>query len=225
MYIKSMNTTKFKPYIVFEGPDFTGKSTLIERVSEFLTRKNIENIKTGHPGSTPVGQELRKLIKDPSMKIDKHTRAIMLAADNYEFQKQIALPNPDKWLLADRNNFISSMAYQLADGIKMNDLCKVHDVVIEYRPIDVCFVLDIDFETRQQRKSKRGDVKDYFERDEEHFNNLRNAYKSVSIDPYVQKFTSNRPDNIIRIDARQNPTEVLNEVIIHLEAVINLWDQ
>lgn len=203
--------------IVLEGPDYTGKSTLISKIDNYLKSKGQECVVTGHPGSTPVGQTLRGIIKDPSIKIDKHTRAILLAADNYEFQVQHALPSIGKWLLSDRSNFISSMAYQLADGIKLDDLIKVHDVVIDYRPIDICFVLDIDFETRRARQSKRGIEKDYFERDEEHFNKLRSAYKSLRSDSYIRKFMA-QDGQVIDVNSM---TDIDSVLVVLIKEIIN----
>lgn len=168
-------------YIVCEGPDFVGKSTILKHLQQVLTDIDIDSIITAHPGSTPLGKELRKIIKDPSIKVDKYTRSILLAADNMEFQASIAKPlmTSKSWLLADRSNFISSLAYQIADDISLDELRKCHNVVLNPRKIDHCFIFDIDYKTMVQRKTQRGAELDYYERDKTHFEKLRTAYSRM----------------------------------------------
>lgn len=105
----------------------------------------------------------------------------MLAADNMEFQASIAKPMIDRptWLLADRSNFISSFAYQIADGIGLDDLRFCHQVVLNPRKADHVFVFDIDYDTMVERKMQRGAELDYYERDREHFEKLRTAYRRL----------------------------------------------
>lgn len=189
-------------YIVLEGLDLSGKSTTIRHLQQALTDRDIDSIITAHPGSTPLGKELRKLIKDPSIKVDKYTRSILLAADNMEFQASIARPmmTSNSWLLADRSNFISSLAYQIADNISIDELRKCHDVVLNPRKINHCFIFDIDHDTMLQRKAERGAELDYYERDKKHFEKLRTAYsRMMDFKDDLVKYIDHDDDYILNI--------------------------
>jgi len=181
MDAKERKKIRMNKYIVVEGVDYSGKSTVLRYLQQALTERDIDSIITAHPGSTQLGKALRQIIKDPTINVDKQTRSILLAADNMEFQASIAKPlmSSQTWLLADRSNFISSFAYQIADGISMEDVKKCHDVVLNPRKIDHCFIFDIDFDTMAQRKSQRGAELDYYERDKKHFEKLRTAYSRI----------------------------------------------
>jgi len=172
-------------YICIEGPDYSGKTTAMNMLANKLKNYQIPVITTKHPGSTPVGQKFRDLIKNPAVKMDPYTRSIVLAADNHEFQATIAKPlaSSDSWLLADRSNFVSSLAYQIADGIGLENLRLCHDVIPNPRKIDVLFVFMIDYENRIERKKARekieGESIEYYERDREHFMKLLTTYSRL----------------------------------------------
>src|SRR5690349_20046966 len=107
-------------YIVFEGTDGAGKSTTMKAVAEVLKHRIENSIAlhlTSHPGSTPLGQHLRKLVKyptdiDPTITIDKLSRQLLYMVDTVSFIKQLlepALANGE-WVFADRSSFVSALA-------------------------------------------------------------------------------------------------------------------
>jgi len=173
-------------YICLEGPDYCGKTTTLHNLHNFLRTKEINSTITKHPGATWIGQRIREIVKDPDAKVLDHTRAMLFAVDNAAFHEEIAKPmiNSKDWLLADRNNFTSALAYQMADGVSLDEIQQIHSSLINPRKIDHVFVLDITYETRMQRQRLReaaeGKVNDYYERDREHFDKLRNAYARLA---------------------------------------------
>ena len=69
-------------FITFEGGEGTGKSTQLRLLSEYLTRKGIENIQTKEPGGTEIGLELRRiLVTGDKDKMDAVAEALMYYAD------------------------------------------------------------------------------------------------------------------------------------------------
>lgn len=52
-------------FIVFEGPDHAGKSTLVEKLYEYLEKEKVKVWKTREPGGTPIGEAIREILKDP----------------------------------------------------------------------------------------------------------------------------------------------------------------
>lgn len=217
-------------YIVCDGPDFAGKTTIINLLEKHLKSKNINSVVTKHPGSTWIGKQLRSIVKDPDSKIMDHTRAMIFAVDNAAFQEEIAKPMADSndWLLADRQNFISACAYQIADGVSLDELKQIHSSLLNPRKIDHVFILDINFDTRTKRRLHRealeGVANDYYERDSKHFDKLRDAYLSLAsmkdpLENYVK--STNDELNIHYINANVGGEEILKQIVQILDDLEN----
>lgn len=214
----------------WRGFDFSGKTTAIHLLQDWLTSKSIESILTKHPGATWVGQKIRELVKDPESKIDARSRAMLFAVDNSAFQEEFAKPLAltDKWLLADRNNFTSALAYQAADGLNLSEIAQLHSSLINPRKIDHVFVLDITWETRCKRKNYRdetqGIMNDYYERDKEHFNKLRNAYLTLQdhSDILHKYVNGNNKLNISIIDANVDGPAIVEQIKTILNEYANI---
>lgn len=174
-------------FVVFEGVDNSGKTTILELTERWLRTLGKDVIATKHPGSTPVGRELRQIIKHSDHKVDPNTEALVFAADNSAFINQVLRPALDKgtWVLGDRNNFISSMAYQIASGVAFDELDKIHAAIANPPKIDLLFVLKCDWETSQERKrvkmlTSNEPARDRFEdRGREYFDKLINCYNQI----------------------------------------------
>lgn len=149
-------------FIVIEGTDNTGKSTICNMLKVWLDGKGIEALLTKHPGSTQVGQELRRISKQADYTIPPVTEALINAADNSAFIELLLRPalNEGKWVIGDRNNFISSLAYQTQSGASPEELSAVHDATAVNPPkIDALFVLRASKEKRLYRKLLKGEQK------------------------------------------------------------------
>ena len=53
-------------FLVFEGLDGSGKSSLMKRLETYLNQASIVSIMTREPGGTPLGDQLRNLILEKS---------------------------------------------------------------------------------------------------------------------------------------------------------------
>ena len=52
-------------FVVFEGLDHSGKSTLIKSLSKELTKAKIDFVATREPGGTPLGEKIRDSVSGP----------------------------------------------------------------------------------------------------------------------------------------------------------------
>jgi len=155
-------------YFVIEGCDCSGKTTLINNVSTELSKRNIKNIQTKHPGCTPLGSVLRKLTKDPEyleplfnmangqLQVDSFSVQALMMIDHQKFITDILIPelNQDTIVLADRSNFISSIVYGAAEGLSPSDLQRVHQLCVSPEPTLV-ILLSLPWEEIAKRKSSR----------------------------------------------------------------------
>jgi dTMP kinase len=143
-------------FIVLEGADCTGKSTIAVLLSEWMAKNNLNNIITRHPGSTAFGQEVRAISKGSKNNIPPIAEGLLMAADNNAFIEDILKPNLNEgtWVIGDRNNFISSMAYQIMSGASFGELDAIHKATHPNPPkIDLLFILRADDEDRNRRQT------------------------------------------------------------------------
>lgn len=97
--------------IVIEGLDGSGKSTLSRGIAAKISAL-YPLVRYAEPGGTPLGERLRGLIKDPSMKMLPTSEALLFAAARAELSARIREDlESGSWVLLDRW-VPSSVAYQ-----------------------------------------------------------------------------------------------------------------
>lgn len=53
-------------FITFEGPDGSGKTTIINKVAQYFKDNNIDFVQTREPGGSKIAEKIRDIILDPS---------------------------------------------------------------------------------------------------------------------------------------------------------------
>lgn len=209
-------------FIVFEGIDNSGKTTVSKAITGWLQDEfSIHTITTRHPGSTPVGQEIRKLLKSSPHPINPNAQALLFAADNSMFMHQILEPSlaEGTWVIGDRNNFISSLAYQIASGCSWDELDMVHAATKQIAKIDLLLVFRCNWEESQRRRNLKGETgRDRYEdAGKEYFEKLLSCYdklletQSARLSKFVE-IGENSALNCRYIDASQPLEKVISDV-------------
>lgn len=102
-------------FIVFEGLDGSGKSTLIQSLSKELKSRNIAFQKTREPGGTPLGEKIREVLlsKDNTTLPSPWTELFLYEACRSQNVAQVIKPALEKkqWVLCDRF-WASTSAFQ-----------------------------------------------------------------------------------------------------------------
>lgn len=101
-------------FIVFEGLDGSGKSSLMAALEKELVQKSIHFIKTREPGGTPLGDEIRNMIlRKEGPAPTARTELLLYEASRSQHVDQVIKPALDKgtWVLCDRFT-ASSIAFQ-----------------------------------------------------------------------------------------------------------------
>jgi dTMP kinase len=165
--------------IVIEGPEGSGKSTLVTALG-----KHIPNSVTCiHPGSTVLGQKLRKMIKyDEEIKLSPHTEQIMFVLDLCDFIEKILVPNikMGKTVISDRSNLVSGIVYGLAGGLSMDRIEMLHRFSLVLDPPKMHLViLEAGYDDLLARRKGRVESDDKFERMDSEFHRKVCEYYSI----------------------------------------------
>ena len=101
-------------FLSVEGGDGSGKSTQIQNIKEYLTKRGQEVILTREPGGTEIAEKIRELILDPANeKLTGKAEMLLYAASRAQHLEEKILPAlaEGKTILSDRFTD-SSIAYQ-----------------------------------------------------------------------------------------------------------------
>ena len=174
-------------FLVFEGLDGSGKSTLIKELAFWLSSKNIEYLITKEPGGTPLGYELRSILtrhksKDSDIPTPKAELLLYEAIRSQHVEHKIKpFLNKKGWVLCDRFTY-SSVAFQ-AGGRQLNikDVQWLNFFATNGLSPDLIVFLDLPVEEAQRRchirSQKDGIALDRFELENIEFHqNVRQAY-------------------------------------------------
>lgn len=192
-------------FIAFEGPDGSGKSTMIRMIAQYFTEMNIDFIETREPGGTKIGEDIRRILLDNSNKdMFPETEALLYAASRGQHFKEKILPaiGEGKVVLCDRF-LLSSLAYQgVGRGLGIEEVMMINDFAIKGIRPDLTLFFHVDPDTTLIRKTnKKGG--DRLEREGKSFH--RKVY-----DGYME-LIKRYPENIEIVDATKSKGEVFEE--------------
>ena len=193
-------------FITFEGPDGSGKSTIIQKVYDYLIENNYDVIKTREPGGSPIAEKIRNLILDTeNTEMGYRTEALLYAASRAQHVEETILPalNENKIVLCDRF-LISSLAYQgVGRDLGIENVRKINEFAINGVFPDFVLFFDVDPITTLKRKSSL-DTADRLEKEGNNFHErVYNGYKEIL----------NSEKNIEIIDATQSVEYVFSQCI------------
>ena len=177
-----MNKGKF---IVFEGGEGSGKSTILEMIYEFLIESGIDCIKTREPGGIKISEDIREIILDKNnTEMDRKTEALLYAAARRQHLVEKVIPalNNGKVVLCDRFIF-SSLAYQgYARKINVNEIFEVNKFAIgEYMPdLNILFDISPEIGLARINKNKDREVNRLDLEKLDFHNTVREGYKNLA---------------------------------------------
>src|SRR5258708_7442456 len=91
-------------FIVIEGPNRAGKSTLVRELADFLRKSASEVIVTREPGGTPMGEGLRAVLKNSAMAGGAFATALVFNGGRKEHADKVITPavNRGSIVICDR---------------------------------------------------------------------------------------------------------------------------
>ena len=143
-------------FVVFDGPDGSGKSTQFRRFADAARGAGLEVVEVREPGGTPIGEKIRTILLDPA-NAEMTVRAEMLLymASRAQLFTQRIEPalRAGALVLADR--FVSStLAYQgAAGGMDEDDIVAVGRVATGNHVPDLTVIFDVSTDVALSRLS------------------------------------------------------------------------
>jgi len=188
-------------FIVFEGPDGSGKTSALERARAWLQKERVPVVTMREPGGTEIGEEIRRVLLNTPRGPDRmtpRTELLLFLASRAQLIAERIRPalKQRHVILCDRFN-TSTFVYQgLAGVIPGSRVLEIMECVGTYTP-DLTLTFTTDFETMMIRSSP---LLDRMERKGE-------AYYRKVIDGYEEVLT-NTPEILgphERVDASMSP--------------------
>lgn len=204
-------------FIVFEGLDGSGKSSLMAALQKELTALQIPFVQTREPGGTPLGDEIRHMIlrKEGPAPVSR-AELLLYEASRAQHVEQTIKPalSEKKWVLCDRFT-ASSVAFQGGGrSISEADVVMLNQFATGGLEADLTVLLDLSVEESRRRQAHRtsqtGDGKDRIESEADEFHQkvrdgfLKQAKASVH--------------NWLVLDAKMTPAELFDVLLKELKA-------
>jgi len=199
-------------FIVFEGLDGAGKSTLIEALkAELLEQRQVVTL-TREPGGTDLGNEIRQMLLRTQGEAPVPRAELLLyqaaRAQHVDVKIKPALKRQE-WVLCDRFS-ASSIAFQ-AGGRQLQraDIDWLNNYATNSCQPDLWVLLDLSTEEAQKRM--QGRELDRFEKEDQEFHErVRQAYLSLA---------NENPARWLVLSAAEQPEMLREKLLSHLRAL------
>ena len=199
-------------FITFEGIEGTGKTTLVQMLHKILIEDwNLDVALVREPGTTQIGEQIRRILKKPENKeIAANAEILLFMASRAQSCSEIIIPCLKRGgiVIADRFSD-STFAYQgYAGGLNVDNLINMEHFATSKITPDLTFLIDIkNPEIGLKRKIEQGKLDRIEEKGIDFQSKVAAGYMELS-----RKF--NRRIKIINGD--QTIEKMLDDVLQHL---------
>jgi dTMP kinase len=203
-------TTARGCFVVIEGPEGAGKSTLIRALGARLAAAKTAHVLLREPGGTPLAEVARKAVLDPSLETGPVAELFLMLTARADLVTKEIRPRlaAGEVVLADRFD-LSTMAYQVAgrgldaDAVRVANRLATGGLVPE-----ITLVLDLDVAAGVERQRAAGKSPDRMELERESFHQRVNAaYRAAN------------GQGVVHLDAAAAPAAVADAAWRALHAV------
>lgn len=206
------------PFVVFEGLDGSGKSSLMSALELELKAKNLPVLRTREPGGTPLGDLIREMIlRTEGPTPTPRTELLLYEASRAQHVDQIIKPalQKDKWVLCDRFS-ASSIAFQ-AGGREISEewVERLNEFATDNLIPDLTVLLDLSVEESKRRRNQRqahgGGREDRIESEADAFH--EKVRKS-----FVEQ-AQRDPKRWLVLNAAESPDALLEKLLSHIRGL------
>jgi dTMP kinase len=186
-------------FVVIEGPEGAGKSTLIRALGARLAAAGRTHSLWREPGGTPLAEAARRAVLDPGLHAGPVSELFLMLAARADLVGKELRPRLAKGevVIADRYD-LSTMAYQVAGrGLDEASVRTANALATGGLRPDVTLVLDLDVAVGVARQRAAGKAPDRMELEQEEFHRRVNAaYRAASGAGVVHLDASGNPERV-----------------------------
>lgn len=184
-------------FITFEGTEGSGKSTQVKLLADRLKGSGREVVLLREPGGTPLGEELRNVVKhSPSGKgMCPEAEILLMSASRAQLVREVIRPALERGAIVLCDRFYdSTIAYQgFGRGIDLSFVERVIDFTVEETRPNLTLLLRVPTEISEQRRQTRQQAEPalndrfeesdraFFDRVEEGFNTIGRSGDRVRV--------------------------------------------
>ena len=194
-------------FIIFEGPDRSGKSTQAKLLVKWLEEKNRKVVLTREPGGTKLSENIRKMLLDPHSSISPLSELFLYEAARAQHTSDTIMPALKKGQVVISDRFtLASIAYQgYGRKLPIKTVETLNRIATDGLKPDIIIILNIPdrvFNERERRAEKVFGA-DRMESASSNFRKRVNkAYKILSKKP-----------GVIKINATNSIEDIHTEII------------
>lgn len=193
--------------IVFEGPDGSGKTSVLNEVKKVLDQDGIKYLTFREPGGTDISEKIRDIIIDnDNERMTARCECLLFAASRAQLIEEEIKPSLEagKTVLCDRF-VLSSLLYQgVGRNLGIEEVKKINDFATDNIRADLTIFFDIDYKTALIRKRKNFTADRLENEDFDFHKKIFDAYKKMARD---------YEDEIKKIDASLSIEDVTKQAI------------
>ena len=193
--------------IVFEGPDGSGKTTVINEVKKRLKNDQIEFLDFREPGGTKISEKIREIIIDnDNDNMTSRCECLLFAASRAQLIEEEIRPSllEGKLVICDRF-VLSSLLYQgVGRELGIEKVKEINDFATENTKADLTIFFDIDYKTALVRKRANFAADRLESEDFDFHKKIFDAYLDIA---------ERYKDDIKRVDATKSIEEVTDQVM------------
>ena len=193
--------------IVFEGPDGSGKTTIIKKVKEILEKRDLAISYYREPGGTDISEKIRSIIIDNDNHLmDAKTEALLFASSRAQLVAEKIIPDLKEGKIVICDRFVmSSLLYQgLGRNLGIENIKSINDFATSGIKPDLTLFFNIDYKTALERK-RANFSPDRLENEDFSF------HKRI-FDGYLEMADLYK-DEIVKVDARKSIEDLTKDVI------------
>ena len=211
-------------FISFEGPDGSGKSTVLKQVvAEIGPRLKTQYLVTREPGGSKIAEKIRQLILDPvNEEMSAKTEALLYAASRSQHMFETVMPALKAGKIVFSDRFVdSSLAYQGAGReLGIAAVKQINDFATSKIEPDLTIFLDVKPQVGLTRIAKeRAGKEDRLEQEKLNFHQkVYQGYQEVikAHPERIKVVDANKPFNLVvedcvKIIANRLPVDLLKD--------------
>lgn len=192
-------------FLAFEGTEGAGKTTQVRRLAQHLAGCGRPPLVAREPGSTPLGEQVRKWVLEAGA-LPSRSELFLLLAARAAFVEQVVRPALDagQVVIADRFE-LSTLAYQGAGrGLPLDEIRAANHLATGGVRPDATLLLELPPEEGARRQAAAGKLPDRMERESIQFHTrVAAGYQALA----------DRLDGILRVDAHGTQDAVHSRVL------------